>query len=69
MQRTEFTHLFCVVIDVCVWIYSLYMLTSVCFPAQEYQMPEEYYPLELDHHVHPEECDVVSASNDRSQHP
>lgn len=32
-------------------------------------MPAEYYPLELDHHVHPEECDVVPASNDRSQHP
>lgn len=31
-------------------------------------MPSEYYPLEFDHHVHPEKCDVVSAPNDRSQH-
>lgn len=32
-------------------------------------MSAEHHPLELDHHLHPEKCHVVSASADRPQHP
>lgn len=32
-------------------------------------MPPQHHPLESDHHLHPEERDVVPAAADRSQHP
>lgn len=32
-------------------------------------MSAQHHPLELDHHLHPEECHVVFAAADRPQHP